>query len=252
MMKYDEYKNIYRRLNSPADIDKLEKKGYDRELLVVLYTQKTTREVKKNFYKVKNNTKRMLKEWRQGKTLMEISEHYRFPPILTAMFVFQEMGWSKKKFWANVRGEEEIKDPRIKKEIEEINKNDYVYSPWANEDQRRRGDWGESLLENWLDSQGVEYRTEDDIRGVYAKTPDCLFEKPIKVDGKEILWIESKATFGDAPEFRFNANKQLIPYTEIFGPGMVIYWFGHLDDLDMPENVYIIDRSLLDLDLEDR
>ncbi len=249
-MRYEEYKDIYNKLNSTEDLERMVKRGYDREMLMVLYTQRMTREVKKNFYKVKNNTGRMLKEWRQGHSLMEISDRYRFPPVLTAMFVLQEMGINKKKFWSYVRGEEPIKDCRLEKEIKEIDEKDYVYSTWANDEQRKRGIWGEDLLESWLDEQGLEYRTEEDLRGIYAKTPDCLFDEPVTVDGKEVMWIESKASFGDGPEFRFNARKQLIPYTEIFGPGMVVYWFGHLDDLELPDDVYIIDKSLTELDVE--
>ncbi len=249
-MRYEEYKDLYNKLNSTEDLERLVKRGYDREMLMVLYTQRMTREVKKNFYKVKNNTGRMLKEWRQGHSLMEISNRYRFPPILTAMFVLQEMGINKKKFWSYVRSEEPIKDSRLEKEIKEINEKDYVYSTWANDEQRKRGIWGEDLLESWLDEQGLEYRTEEDLRGVYAKTPDCLFNEPVMVDGKEVMWIESKATFGDNTEFRYNTRKQLIPYTEIFGPGMVVYWFGYLDDLELPDDVYIIDKSLTNLDVE--
>ncbi len=250
-MRYQDYKDIYHKLSKPEEVERMAKKGYDRELLMVLHTQKVTRDVKKSFYKVKNNTGRMLKDWRQGHTLMEISQRQRFPPILTAMFVFEEMGWNRKKFWSHIRGEEDIKDKRIKREIEEINRNDYVYSPWANEEQRKRGEWGEVLLEKWLDEQGVEYRTEEDLRGIYAKTPDSLFEEPVVVNGMEVMWIESKATFGDTPEFRFNARKQLVPYTELFGPGLVVYWFGYLDDLEPPEDVFITDMSLLDMNVEE-
>ena len=168
------------------------------------------------------------------------------------MMMFQEMGYSKKEFWSFVREPENVKDERIRREIEEATEKDVIYSPWANDEQRERGHWGEALLEGWLDAQGVGYRTEEDLRGIYTKTPDCLFDEPKIFDGKEICWIESKATFGDNTEFRFNARKQLVPYTELFGPGLVVYWFGYLDDLEMPDGVYITDISILEQMLEEK
>ncbi len=245
-MNFQEYRSIYNKLNDPEDIDALCEKGLDRELLTVLYTQKTTRRVKKEFYKVQKGRNQMIKDWKNGRTLLEIAERRRFPPILTAMQIFLGMGYSRKEFWALVREPEKIKDKRIKKEIVEVTERDIIYSPAANEEQRERGYWGEELLEDWLDAQDACYRTEEDLRGEFPKTPDCLFDKPVIIDGKVIHWIESKATFGDNAEFRFNARKQLVPYTELFGPGMVVYWFGHLDDLEMPEGVHISDISILE------
>ena len=48
---------------------------------------------------VKQNTPKMLKEWKKGKTIMELSDKYKFPPILTAMFIFLEDGATRKEFW---------------------------------------------------------------------------------------------------------------------------------------------------------
>ncbi|MDD3379540.1 MAG: TPD domain-containing protein, partial [Candidatus Methanomethylophilaceae archaeon] len=58
------------------------------------------------------------------------------------------------------------------------------------------------------------------------------------------------ASFGDNVEFRFNSRKQLCPYTNLFGPGVVVYWTGCLNDLECPENVYITDMSILGEKLE--
>ena len=249
-MKYHDYKAIYSALNNHKDIDKLEEKGYDRDLLTTIFTQKTTREVKKRFYAVKQNTGKMLKEWKRGHTLLEISEKWRFPPILTAMFIFMEDGASRKEFWSYIREPETACSKELCDEIIEIRNSDLVYSPEGNEMQRQRGLHGESLLCKWLDSQDVKYRTECDIRGIYDKTPDALLDEPMMYDGKRIYWIESKTSFGDNTEFRINSKKQLIPYTKLFGPGVVVYWMGRLDDLEEPKDVYADDISILEKKLE--
>lgn len=238
-------------MNIPSDIDKLLEEGYDQRLLETLYTQKTSRDVKKRFHTVKQKTPRMLRDWKHGKTLMEISDQYRFPPILIAMFIFQEDGANKKQFWEFIRCPELLESEQTAEEVREVVEKDLVYSPNANERQKERGIWGETLLQNWLDEQGITYKTENDLRGGEGqKTPDCLLDEPMLYDGHKIYWIESKASFGDNVEFRFNSRKQLCPYTKLFGPGLVIYWTGCLNDMECPEDVYISDMSVLDKKLE--
>jgi hypothetical protein len=249
-MKYEDYKMIYSSLNGPKDIERMERRGYDRDLLLSMFTQRTTRDVKKRFYVVKQNTGRMLKEWKHGSTLLEISEKWRFPPILTAMFIFMEDGASRKEFWEYINEPDIARSKDLRDEIIEIRNADLVYSPEANERQRQRGIWGESLLHEWLDGQDVTYRTEEDLRGDFEKTPDALLDGPMMYDGKKICWVESKASFGDNTEFRFNSKKQLIPYTNIFGPGLVVYWLGCLDDLESPDGVYVDDIGVMKKRLE--
>lgn len=249
-MKYEEYKQLYNDLRTPADVERLSS-DYDARMLDSLFTQKTTREVKKRFYMVKNNAGKMLKEWKKGKSIMELAEKNRFPPLLTAMFIFLEDGATKKEFWSYVRDPTLLESDETADEVREAVRNDIVYSPEANDRQKERGVWGEDLAHQWLDGQGITYRTEDDLRGTeFTKTPDCLLDHPVIYEGKEIYWVESKASFGDNTEFRFNARKQLVPYTKLFGPGLVVYWVGCLDDLDCPENVYVCDISVMGKKLE--
>ncbi|MDY0293343.1 MAG: C15orf41 family protein [Candidatus Methanomethylophilaceae archaeon] len=248
-MEYEEYRDLYNSLNCTEDIGKLEARGYDHQLLETLLTQKTSRDVKKRFYTVKKKTPQMLREWKKGTSLMELSKKYLFPPILTAMFVFMEDGASKKEFWSYVREPDQLNDVTAA-ELREVISNDLVYSTEGNEKQRQRGIWGEGLLQEWLDGQGISYRTENDLRGEFGKTPDCLLDEPMMYNGRKIHWIESKASFGDNTEFRFNCRKQLSPYTELFGPGVVVYWIGCLDDLECPPGVYVSDISILQNKLE--
>lgn len=249
-MDYSEYKQIYNGLKNAADVKTLEEEGYDRRMLETMFTQKTTRDVKKRFYVVKKNAKYMLKDWKKGVTLMELADKNRFPPILTAMMIFQEDGTSKKEFWEFVRTPEKLESDDAADELREVTENDLIYSPYGNQKQKERGEWGEELLQNWLDGQGLSYRTENELRGEFIKTPDSLLDKPMLYEGKKIYWIESKASFGDNIEFRFNSRKQLIPYTQIFGPGIVVYWVGCLNDLETPEGIYVTDISILEKKLE--
>ncbi|MFA5313560.1 MAG: C15orf41 family protein [Methanomassiliicoccales archaeon] len=247
-MKYDDFTNLYNQLNKSSDIKDLScKTGLDEELLYVIYTQRITRETTRAYYKVDRYVKDMIRDWHKGMSLLEISEKAEFPPIMTGLLMFKEMGKGKKEFWSYVRQPEIIASARLKREIIEITEADFVYSPWANEKQKLRGIWGENNLQCWLQDQGITFRTEKDIRGEFTKTPDCLLDKPIRVNGWDINWIESKATFGDRVEVNKNLKKQLAPYREMFGKGIVVYWFGYVDDVELPEGVNIIDASLTNL-----
>ncbi len=249
-MDYDEYRELYSSLKTAKDVERLSGE-YDDRLLDTLFTQKTSREVKKNFYRVKQNSKRMLNEWSKGKSIVALAEKYRFPPILVAMFIFLEDGASKKEFWSYINDPNLLESEETAAEVREAVKNDIVYSPEANTRQKERGIWGENLLHEWLDGQGVGYRTENDLRGTEStKTPDCLLDYPVMYKGQKICWVESKASFGDNIEFRFNSRKQLVPYTQLFGPGLVVYWVGCLDDLECPEGVYVSDISVMDVKLD--
>ncbi len=246
-MQYDEYIELYRSLKSDSDVDKYSDR-YDEKLLDTLYTQKTSREVKRRFYTVKQNSKRMLRDWMNGTTMMELSDKYRFPPILTAMFIFLEDGASKREFWEYVNDPSLLENKETEEELRVVIEKDRVYSPVATERQKKRGIWGEDLLHQWLDGQGIEYRTENDLRDEegFTKTPDALLNEPVIYEGRKIYWVESKASFGDNTEFKFNSRKQLIPYTKLFGPGLVVYWVGCLDDLECPPDVSVTDMSVLE------
>ncbi|NLK25510.1 MAG: TPD domain-containing protein [Euryarchaeota archaeon] len=248
-MKYEEFKAIYNELNEYSDVKRLAKEtGLDEEFLNVIYTQRTVRDATKRHHIVKRNARRLLRDWKRGSSLMTISKQWRFPPILTGLLIFQENGYSKKQFWNHVRNPEEISNKRLRKEIIEITKADTIYSPWGNKIQQERGEWGEAKLQEWLESHDLSFRTEDDLRGKYPKTPDCLLDEPIRVNGWTINWIESKASFGDRVEFRRNVRRQLSHYVDLFGHGLVVYWFGHVQEVDCPPGIEIIDASLCDLD----
>ncbi len=85
-----------------------------------------------------------------------------------------------------------------------------------------------------------------DLRGAYTKTPDCLLEKPLQINGCKVHWIESKASFGDEIELKKNVRRQLKPYTELFGTGAVVYWYGFVEGIEPPEGIALLDGSHFD------
>jgi hypothetical protein len=44
---------------------------------------------------------------------------------------------------------------------------------------------------------------------------------------RQVCWIDSKALFGDEHTHKGEVLKQALGYVHRYGPGMILYWFGH-------------------------
>ncbi|XP_072194068.1 CDAN1-interacting nuclease 1 isoform X2 [Excalfactoria chinensis] len=88
------------------------------------------------------------------------------------------------------------------------------------------------VLERFLQEQ-EQAIPEDQLRAKgYDKTPDFILEVPVAVEGHIIHWIESKASFGDESSHQAYLQDQFWSYWNRFGPGLVIYWYGFIEELD--------------------
>ena len=235
-MNITEYNGLWKQLDSGEDIERLTGEGYDRELLLVLYTEKHVRNIKRSFYKVTAQSDRLLDDWKRGRSFDHLASKHRFSPILMASIVLKEHGMTKKEVRNALQDYKSVKDQRIRKELERAQETDLVYSQKGYEIQRDRGIEGEERIARWLDDRTLSYKTEEDLKGS-GKTVDFLLDEPIEIDidgeKKKVNWIESKGSFGDMKKLRRDYTVQLKPYTELWGPGIVVYWFGYLEGMEM-------------------
>lgn len=117
----------------------------------------------------------------------------------------------------------------------------------------------ELMLEQTLSAMGIPFETEEQLRmrGT-SKTPDILLSCPMGVkvpiqksglycisstnstlpegdqsgenidyEWKVVCWIDSKALFGDVNTHHNDTLPQAEGYVHRFGPGLILYWFGH-------------------------
>ena len=248
-MKLSEYQELYRKLSTPEDIEFLaENFGYDPELLLVIYTQRVTRDTTRQFYRVKNQANRLAYAWNNGESFVTIARRFNFPPILLALMILESRGTGRKQFWKYLADLNTAPNPRLRKELAEAAEEDIVYSPAGSAKQYERGRWGEGRLKKWLEDRSVQYRTEAQIRGEFEKTPDALLKTPLKWEGSTFYWIESKAIVGDPYEIKRHIKKQLVPYTQLFGDGVVVYWFGYVEDggVALPEGITVVDMDFFE------
>lgn len=252
-MDIREYERIYSHLNSHEDVERLAaEEGYDKEFLFVIFTEKHVRSIKRDFYKVKNQSRRLLDKWHRGKSFTHLAQEMRFSPLMMANLLMKEKGMTKKQVSMALRDASVLKDSRLRREVLEAMDADLVYSEEGARIQKERGIEGEATIAKWLDARGITYKTEDDLKGKteHGKTVDFLLDTPITIqfeDGpKKVCWIESKGSFGDNKKMMRDYKKQLGPYTEYWGPGIVVYWFGFLNGMELwlePRDVMPVRRE---------
>jgi hypothetical protein len=244
-MKYELYKEIYENLSCKEDVDALVARyGLERQLFLAILSQKIVRIVKRKYYKVKRKRPILRRRWRDGESVTAIAKAYKFSPVLTASFIFDKR-FSRREFKEYMKNPESIEEERIREEIQEALESDIVYSPKNIELQRKSGIQCEENIKKWLLERNIKFITEEDAREEnFRKTPDFLLMSPFSVDGFDIRWVESKAGFGDLIKYKEDFRDQLQPYTQMYGPGVIAYWVGHLDRLeDISKKIVVVSKN---------
>lgn len=241
-MDHATYQRLYEQLVTYDDVHRIAHAEHrSEELLFVIHTHRVTRDATRRFYVVKRQLPRLVDQWKHGASILDIATEWHFPPVLMGQQMLGELGIPRKKVWQTFLHPETAPDERLRSEVDALLAADMIYSPRGMELQRERGRQGEERLERWLKKHGIGFRTEKDLRGKYAKTPDALLDEPIIFYGQKLTWIESKANFGDEVELRKNLRRQLGPYTELFGEGAVVYWYGYEEGAESPPGILLWD-----------
>ncbi|KAK8788538.1 hypothetical protein V5799_021684 [Amblyomma americanum] len=122
--------------------------------------------------------------------------------------------------------------------------NDNIYGPLGDAMKSSIGLEYEIHLKTQLKALGLAFVDEDALRDRgYDKTPDVKLEVPIVVEGTIVTWVESKAQFGDPECHRTYSRDQYQSYWNRFGRGLVIYWFGFVDEIVGSRNEGFIIRD---------
>lgn len=111
----------------------------------------------------------------------------------------------------------------------------------------------EKILEQYLTSHNISYRTEADIKRDkdYTVTPDILFDEPITInlDGTDykIRWMDAKNyLLTNTPFILKSLKKQAQKYNSIFGMGAFVFHYGIDSSVTVPNSdVLLLDGSRL-------
>lgn len=129
------------------------------------------------------------------------------------------------------------------KDIRQCRQCDDTDGPLMDRVRRAVGDEYEYYLLEQLHNLGVPFMTEDMMRlNHYPKTPDAVLKAPMEVCGLVVYWIESKACFGDPETMEKQFREQISTYRRRIGPGIVIYWFGFVEDVSDGDGGLLLDQ----------
>lgn len=120
---------------------------------------------------------------------------------------------------------------------------------------KEAGNEGENEVQSYLSRQGVEisdYWTELQQKahpGGAGKTPDFLLTKPLRCNGQDVYWIDSKVGWL-WPELQAYETelllRQVLAYRVLYGPGLVLWSHGYMPGLRAlsPEGVLHASRHV--------
>ncbi len=219
-------------------------------VLSIILNQKMIRSNKALYHRVAGEADTLLKQWEDGESFVSLSNATGLSPVLMSIILLKRSGMGRREIQKMLKNPNAVKDKRLGGELSEVVKRDFLFSPHAHSLQRDRAKTGEEVVRNWLLKRGTAFLTEKEIkkRGD-LKTPDFLLEKPLKIDGMDIIWIDSKGLFGDEKEHRRLLKKQFLEYIELFGAGMAVYWYGFVDSIVEKESgVLIKDNTYFGVD----
>ncbi|XP_036854334.1 CDAN1-interacting nuclease 1 isoform X3 [Manis javanica] len=132
-----------------------------------------------------------------------------------------------------LRDPSQIPDGVLANQVYQCIVNDCCYGPLVDCIKHAIGHEHEVLLRDLLLEKNLSFLDEDQLRAKgYDKTPDFILQVPVAVEGHIIHWIESKASFGDECSHHAYLHDQFWSYWNRFGPGLVIYWYGFIQELD--------------------
>ena len=138
-------------------------------------------------------------------------------------------------------------DPLLSINLHYCVQNDLLTSPLTDVYRRNIGLEKEEYMQRRLNEMNILFHSEADMRAAgYPKTPDALLAYPVEIDGHIVNWIESKALFSDGSTHQTYLKDQYWPYYNRFGPGLVIYWFGFLEEInderEREKGIVVMDR----------
>lgn len=241
-MRQCEYEEILKQLtDSIESVDSaMQVTDASRETVMAIFMRKRQLEVKlqmKGIQAKGHEPDHWYRQWQETGDILLLASTLGLPACLMARMVLK--GWNdsdkqKGRVTQLLQNPQLIEDEALRCSVSHCIRMDPIYGPDQDRMRQEAGKWGEDTLYSALTSLNIPFWMEQEMRQQgYAKTPDAILLEPIAIDGSIVRWIESKAWFGDPTGHQEALKEQFFPYVNRFGPGMVIYWHGFVDELNV-------------------
>lgn len=182
----------------------------------------------------------------EGFTILEIAQSRKVnfsPYLLARLFVERLLGVKRSEVGAYMRTPSLIPDVRLRGEVAACVEADAYCSPLVDRVKAWAGEEHEWRLQAALARGGrgvprAALFTEEELRARAPpprRTPDVLLRWPAVVACAHgapalVTWLDSKAAFGEEHAVA-EAAAQVADYARLFGPGAVVWWGGHVEEL---------------------
>ncbi|XP_066133285.1 CDAN1-interacting nuclease 1 isoform X4 [Saccopteryx bilineata] len=222
-------------------------------LVSVPPTRQSLRKLKQRFPRYLNG----VGENGAAPVLLELANEVDYAPSLMARIILEkflqehkETPSSKSVINSMLRDPSQIPDGVLANQVYQCIVNDCCYGPLVDCIKHAIGYEHEVLLRDLLLEKNLSFLDEDQLRAKgYDKTPDFILQVPVAVEGHIIHWIESKASFGDECSHHAYLHDQFWSYWNRFGPGLVIYWYGFIQELDCNRDRGILLKATFPTDI---
>ncbi len=203
--------------------------------------------MKSNTYLI-NNIDKFVKLYNQGIGISELSKKYDLSPMSLLRNIFNKTkNYSK----------EEIKKlflfPNNKlsnfdvEQIDYAKKND-IFNKLDQTKQKEDSEKFELLVERFLINNNVKYKTQNMLEkeqmkkyGKSVNTPDFLILSDLKINNKQINWIDAKNFYGaNTYLLKKKIKKQTRKYIKNFGYGCIIFSLNFSEKLEF-NGILLID-----------
>lgn len=210
------------------------------------------------------NSDSINKSHSEGKTIVEIANEKKLPPVAVARQILMSKGSSINEVREMLRGDTPIPDKDLAKQVQDAIKMDHGGKP-SMEKIFNDSEKFEKKTGDWLKKSGVSFKTEQDLKeqqiadprfGRPVATPDFFFENPIKLNGNLVNWLDAKnfplfnsdnLTEGaHGPKLLKSMAYQASKYNRNFGRGAFLFAHGIQDGVKLETKKGPIDVDLVD------
>lgn len=249
-MLYAEWNRLRDQLRNKNDIPRLlaSSPQHSYDTLICIFDQLYQRHLTINMRHIRARMTDASAMHDTGLSLLDIANRLDMPPVvLVRRFLEARFRLERKAITRALRDPSTLRDPRMQQEVAACVDVDDMFGPRGDRIRAVLGIEYEHLLCDILRTRGLQFETEDDLRrrGSF-KTPDVLLAVPVAFTGHVVCWIDSKAKFADEYTLNKDYNDAVKSYANRFGPGMVVYWFGIIDDcqslMNADDAILITDR----------
>lgn len=173
----------------------------------------------------------------KSKSILAVAKHFEHPPMSILRVLFKKKyGLPITKIFSNP----DVLDAQDNNEFRIAQEHDCIEGTDPNLILKHSLAY-ENVVESWLRSQDVSYKTQGDILresrievGNPLLTPDFLLQSKCTIGGKPVNWIDAKNFYGTKKSFLYpKLVKQARKYVDAFGPGAIVFSLGCSDEVSV-------------------